>query len=248
MFPRRALPLFAAVCLLPEITAFVPIGQFGSGQGYIRSSAYSISPSSFARSSNAPISYAQQRRTRPSLLSVKCESDYYAVLGVSRSASADEIKSAFRQKARKLHPDVNKAEDAKEKFQTLQFAYEVLSDPQKKSLYDQFGEAGVKGAGSGGGGAGFSDFGDFSPFGDIFETFFGGGGGGGGGARSRRNQGPQQGDDLRLDLDIDFMKAVFGGDEKIRINHLESCTTCEVTLDDTYPFGFLLIYANRDRA
>jgi molecular chaperone DnaJ len=159
---------------------------------------------------------------------LRSEADYYAVLGISKSASADEIKQAFRQKARKLHPDVNKAEDAKEKFQTLQFAYEVLSDPQKKSLYDQFGEAGVKGAGAGGGGQGFSDFGDFSPFGDIFETFFGGGGGGGAGGRSRRTQGPQQGDDLRLDLEIDFMKAVFGGDEKIRINHLESCTTCEV--------------------
>ena len=170
------------------------------------------------------MAFAQPRRNRLSVLSIKCEADYYGVLGVSRSASPDEIKSAFRQKARKLHPDVNKAEDAKEKFQTLQFAYEVLSDPQKKSLYDQFGEAGVKGAGAAGGGA--TDFGDFSPFGDIFETFFGGGGGGGG--RSRRNQGPQQGDDLRLDLEIDFMKAVFGGDEKIRINHLETCTTCEV--------------------
>jgi hypothetical protein len=89
----------------------------------------------------------------------------------------------------------------------------------------RFGEAGVKGAG-GGGGPGFQDFGDFSPFGDIFETFFGGGGGGGGG-RSRRQQGPQQGDDLRLDLEIDFMTAVFGGEEKIRISHLETCDTCE---------------------
>ena len=89
----------------------------------------------------------------------------------------------------------------------------------------RFGEAGVKGAGGGGGGAGFQDFGDFSPFGDIFETFFGGGGGGGGGRR--RQQGPQQGDDLRLDLEIDFMTAVFGGEEKIRISHLETCDTCD---------------------
>lgn len=92
----------------------------------------------------------------------------------------------------------------------------------------RFGEAGVKGAGGGGGGgAGFQDFGDFSPFGDIFETFFGGGGGQSGGGR-RRQQGPQQGDDLRLDLEIDFMTAVFGGEEKIRISHLETCDTCTV--------------------
>jgi hypothetical protein len=229
MFGRRGLLVCATVCALQGIVqSFIPIGQFGVGQISIRSSTHSLSPSSFVQKIGAPHASAQQRRTRPSILSVKSEADYYGVLGVSRSASADEIKSAFRQKARKLHPDVNKAEDAKEKFQSLQFAYEVLSDPQKKSLYDQFGEAGVKGAGAAGGGAGFSDFGDFSPFGDIFETFFGGSGGGAG--RSRRNQGPQQGDDLRLDLEIDFMKAVFGGDEKIRINHLESCTTCEVDI------------------
>ena len=84
----------------------------------------------------------------------------------------------------------------------------------------------MKGAGGGGGGAGFSDFGDFSPFGDIFETFFGGGGGPGGAGGRRRQQGPQQGDDLRLDLEIDFMTAVFGGEEKIRISHLETCETC----------------------
>ena len=156
-------------------------------------------------------------------MSLTAEADYYARLGVSRGASEDELKKAFRQKARKLHPDVNKAPDAKEQFQKVSEAYDVLSDPSKKQLYDQFGEAGVKGAGMGGG-AGFSDFGDFSPFGDIFETFFGGGGGG----RTRKRSGPQQGDDLRLDLEIDFMKAIFGGEENIRVSHLESCTTCEV--------------------
>lgn len=104
----------------------------------------------------------------------------------------------------------------------------MLSDPQKKGLYDQFGEAGVRGA-AGGGGAGFSDFGDFSPFGDIFETFFGGQGGMGGPGGRRRPQGPQNGDDLRLDLEIDFKQAIFGGDEKIRISHLETCTTCTVS-------------------
>ena len=224
---RHALLLHCAVglVLLEAVCCYVQWGHSGFS---LKSSAHSTPRSSFVTSVKTPRSVLQQRRTRPSILSLRADADYYAVLGISKSASADEIKAAFRQKARKLHPDVNKAEDAKEKFQTLQFAYEVLSDPQKKSLYDQFGEAGVKGAGAGAGGQGFSDFGDFSPFGDIFETFFGGGGGGGGGGRSRRTQGPQQGDDLRLDLEIDFMKAVFGGDEKIRINHLESCTTCDV--------------------
>jgi molecular chaperone DnaJ len=98
----------------------------------------------------------------------------------------------------------------------------------ERGCVSRFGEAGVKGAGAGGG-PGFSDFGDFSPFGDIFETFFGGGGGGGGGRR--RQQGPQQGDDLRLDLEIDFMTAIFGGEEKIRISHLETCDTCTVSMD-----------------
>ena len=110
----------------------------------------------------------------------------------------------------------------------------------------RFGEAGVKGAGGGGGGAGFQDFGDFSPFGDIFETFFGGGGGGGGGGR-RRQQGPQQGDDLRLDLEIDFMTAVFGGEEKIRISHLETCDTCEnVRMHDArYTLGRASLFRTR---
>jgi len=151
---------------------------------------------------------------------MRAEADYYGRLGVGRNANEDEIKKAFRQKARQLHPDVNKSPNAQEQFQKVSEAYEVLSDPQKRSLYDQFGEAAVKGSGAGG--PGFSDFGDFSPFGDIFDTFFGGGGG-----RSRKRDGPQQGDDLRLDLEIDFMKAIFGGDEKITISHLENCGTCE---------------------
>jgi hypothetical protein len=203
----------------------------------LRPSHSSFCPRSTISSKSVPGPLLGYRATRRStkasgLFSVRCEADYYAQLGVGRSADADEIKKAFRAKARKLHPDVNKAPDAIKQFQEIQQAYEVLSDPQKKSLYDQFGEAGVKGSGGFGGGAGFSDFGDFSPFGDIFDTFFGGGGAGG--ARSRRNQGPQQGDDLRIDLEIDFTKAIFGGDEKIRISHLETCDTCQVTEDPCF--------------
>lgn len=150
--------------------------------------------------------------------------DFYDLLGVSRDASEADIKSAFRKKARKLHPDVNKAPDAKEKFQEVARAYEVLSDSQQRARYDQFGEAGVASSAASGG---FSDFGqDFGSLNDIFETFFGGQGGGPGGGRSRRRSGPQPGDDLRLDVDVTFDKAVFGAEQKIRFSHLETCETC----------------------
>lgn len=187
---------------------------------------FSIQPFQAGRGFGGASAGGKRRTAGNGVTGLRAEADYYADLGCSRGADQDEIKKAFRQKARKLHPDVNKSPNAIKEFQQIQQAYEVLSDPQKKGLYDQFGEAGVKGGGfSGGGGAGFSDFGDFSPFGDIFDTFFGGGGGGG---RARKPQGPQQGDDLRLDLEIDFLKAIFGGDEKIKISHLETCGTCEV--------------------
>lgn len=166
-------------------------------------------------------------RTTVIRTSISASADYYQTLGISRSANEKEIKSAFRQKARKLHPDVNDAPDAKEKFQEVSRAYEVLSDPSMRQRYDQFGEAGVSGAGQAG--AGFSDFGaqDFGSFSDIFDTFFGGGGAGGAqSARSRRRSGPQPGEDLRLDVDVPFEKAVFGAEQKIRFSHLENCGTC----------------------
>lgn len=156
--------------------------------------------------------------------------DFYQTLGVSRNASDQEIKSAFRQKARKLHPDVNKAPDAKERFQEVSRAYEVLSDPNMRQRYDQFGEDGVStsAAGGAGGGPGFADFGDFGSFSDIFDTFFGGqAAGAGAGTRGRRRNGPQQGDDLRLDVDVAFETAVFGGEQKIRFSHLETCGACD---------------------
>ncbi|KAF6000648.1 hypothetical protein F1559_000538 [Cyanidiococcus yangmingshanensis] len=157
-------------------------------------------------------------------LALRAEEDYYARLGVTRSASADEIRRAFRQKARKLHPDVNKAPDAKEQFQKLSEAYEVLSDENLRKRYDMFGEAGVKGAAAASGGAaGFADFADLGGLGDIFDQFFGGATAGR--TRTRRN-GPEPGEDLRLDLEVDFEKAIFGGEEKVRISHLETCETC----------------------
>ncbi|OLP16375.1 molecular chaperone DnaJ [Leptolyngbya sp. 'hensonii'] len=150
--------------------------------------------------------------------------DYYEILGVSREADKEEIKRAYKRLARKYHPDVNKEAGAEEQFKEIVHAYEVLSDPDKRTRYDRFGEAGVSGAGA----AGFGDFTDMGGFADIFESFFSGFSGGVGGT-TRRRTGPARGDDLRLDLKLDFREAVFGGEKEIRISHLESCATCSGT-------------------
>ncbi len=153
--------------------------------------------------------------------------DYYEILGVSRDASKEEIKRAYRRLARKYHPDVNKEEGAEERFKEINKAYEILSEPETRARYDRFGEAGV--SSGAGGGAGYEDFAtDMGGFADIFETIFSGFGGMGGTGTRRRSTGPVRGDDLRLDLKIGFREAIFGNDDKeIRIPHLENCQTCE---------------------
>ena len=153
--------------------------------------------------------------------------DYYELLGVERNASEDEIKKAFRQKARKLHPDVNKAPDAEEKFKELGKAYEVLSDQNKRAMYDQYGEDGLNNAGYNHGPFDFG-FGDIS---DIFSQFFGGGMEFSGGFSSRQSNpnAPQRGEDLRLDIEISFEEAVFGVEKEIKIDHLEYCEECAST-------------------
>lgn len=146
--------------------------------------------------------------------------DYYEVLGVQKSASDDEIKKAFRKMSKKYHPDLNPGnKEAEEKFKEVNEAYQVLSDSDKKSKYDQFGHAGVDpnfGAGGGYGSAGF-DFGDI--FGDIFGGFGGGFGGG------RRN-GPRRGNDIRRVIDISFEEAAFGCTKKMNIQTQEKCEEC----------------------
>ena len=115
--------------------------------------------------------------------------DYYEVLGLEKGASDDEIKRAFRKLAIKYHPDKNQGnKEAEEKFKEINEAYQVLSDPEKKARYDQFGTADFDGSGFGAGGFGGFDFSDMGGFGDIFESFFGGGGG-----SSRRRNGPVKG-------------------------------------------------------
>ncbi len=153
--------------------------------------------------------------------------DYYQILGVERNATAADIKKAYRSLAIKYHPDKNPGDKAaEEKFKEVSTAYEVLSDPQKRSQYDQFGHEAYTSAGAGGGGA------DFRHAQDIFSQFFGGGGGfsfedlfGGGGRRSNYN-GPQQGADLRYDLEIDFEDAVYGADKQITIPRQVDCPEC----------------------
>ena len=147
--------------------------------------------------------------------------DYYELLGVGRDVDADTLKRAYRRLARQYHPDVNKDPGAEDKFKEIGRAYEVLSDPQTRARYDQFGEAGL-------GGGGMPDMGDMGGFADLFETFFSGFGGGMGGAASGpRRRGPRQGDDLRLDLNISFQEAIFGQEKEVQIRHLETCGTCQ---------------------
>jgi len=149
--------------------------------------------------------------------------DYYEILGISRNASQDEIKRAYRRLARKYHPDVNREPGAEERFKEVNRAHEVLSDPELRARYDRFGEAAV----SSGAAGGYGDFGDMSGFADIFETIFSGFGGMGGAQQTRRrSSSPTRGDDLRLDLKLEFREAIFGGEKEIRIPHLETCQTC----------------------
>ena len=148
--------------------------------------------------------------------------DFYEVLGVSKSASPEEIKKAYRRLARQYHPDVSQEADAEERFKEVQRAYEVLSDSQKRTAYDRFGHAGVDGMGGRGFSGGFEGFGNFA---DIFEEFFTGFGGSG---RRRRN-GPQRGADIRHDMTLEFEEAVFGVEKDIEVSRPELCTRCHGT-------------------
>lgn len=144
--------------------------------------------------------------------------DYYEVLGVSKGASKDEIKKAYRKLSKQYHPDINKEPDAADKFKEITESYEVLSDEQKKAHYDQFGHTDPN-QGFGGG----QDFGGFGGFEDIFSTFFGGGG------RRRDPNAPRQGADLQYTMTLSFEEAVFGKETEIEIPREEDCGTCKGT-------------------
>ncbi|KAA3599237.1 MAG: molecular chaperone DnaJ [Calditrichaeota bacterium] len=157
--------------------------------------------------------------------------DYYEILGVTKSSSADEIKKAYRKMAMKYHPDKNPDDaEAEEKFKEAAEAYSVLSDSQKKAQYDRFGHAGVRGQGGFGGQGGFSGFSStddiFSAFGDVFGDIFGGGG------RSRgRNQGPRvhRGEDLQVKLKLTLEEIATGVNKKITVKNMKNCQTCTGT-------------------
>lgn len=144
--------------------------------------------------------------------------DYYEVLGVSKTASDDEIKKAYRGLAKKYHPDVCKEPDAEAKFKEVQEAYEVLSDSTKRQQYDQFGHEGPAGAG-GFGGFNSSGFGGFE---DIFSAFFGGG-------RSRESSGPTRGRNIKTSITLTFEEAAFGCEKEISLNKLDTCKDCSGT-------------------
>ncbi|XP_017406128.2 chaperone protein dnaJ A6, chloroplastic-like isoform X3 [Vigna angularis] len=192
--------------------------------GKVASSSHKVSfmaassSSFFSRDSTllnvaAPQTFNHRKGSR---LIVRADADYYSVLGVSRNANKSEIKSAYRKLARNYHPDVNKEPGADQKFKEISNAYEVLSDDEKRSIYDRFGEAGLKGSGMG--------MGDFSnPF-DLFESLFEGMNRGGG-SRGSWN-GAIDGEDEYYSLVLNFKEAVFGIEKEIEISRLESCGTC----------------------
>ena len=159
--------------------------------------------------------------------------DYYEVLGVSKTATDAEIKKAYRKLAKKYHTDANtdNRKEAEEKFKEVSEAYENLSDPQKRRMYDQFGHNGPQGFGGGGPGggyysystSGFDGFSDFGDLGDIFSSFFGGGFGRN---SSRQKQGPRKGRDLQYTITITFEESFLGVEKEISIYRDEECTTC----------------------
>lgn len=152
--------------------------------------------------------------------------DYYDILGLNKGASDDEIKKAFRKLALQYHPDRNPGnKEAEEKFKEINEAYQVLSDPQKRAQYDQFGTADFNGGGFDASGFDFSDLGGF---GDIFDSFFGGGGFGSSSTGRKRN-GPKKGNDLEYTISLTFNEAVFGVEKDINITRNERCETCSGT-------------------
>ena len=171
--------------------------------------------------------------------------DYYEVLGVNKNATDEELKKAYRKLAKKYHPDANpdNKKEAEEKFKEVNEAYETLSDPQKRRMYDQFGPDGPQGFGGGSGQGpfgqggyysysssgfnGFNGFDDFGDLGDIFSSFFGGGFGGR--SSSRKQNGPRKGADLNLRMEITFEQAFSGVEKEITVTRNETCDNCHGT-------------------
>ena len=145
--------------------------------------------------------------------------EYYDRLGVSKDASQDEIKRAYRKMSKKYHPDINKEPGAEEKYKEVQEAYETLSDDQKRAAYDQYGPDGANGFGGQGGFGGFDGGAGFGGFEDIFSSFFGG-------SATRNPNAPRQGDDLQYRINLSFEEAIFGAEKEVHYNREATCKTC----------------------
>ena len=145
--------------------------------------------------------------------------EYYDRLGVSKDASQDEIKRAYRKMSKKYHPDINKEPGAEEKYKEVQEAYETLSDDQKRAAYDQYGPDGANGFGGQGGFGGFDGGAGFGGFEDIFSSFFGGG-------ATRNPNAPRQGGDLQYRVNLSFEEAIFGAEKEVHYNREATCKTC----------------------
>ena len=155
----------------------------------------------------------------PFVSKIMTNTEYYDRLGVSKDASQDEIKRAYRKMSKKYHPDINKEPGAEEKYKEVQEAYETLSDDQKRAAYDQYGPDGANGFGGQGGFGGFDGGAGFGGFEDIFSSFFGGG-------ATRNPNAPRQGDDLQYRVNLSFEEAIFGAEKEVHYNREATCKTC----------------------
>ena len=155
----------------------------------------------------------------PFVSKIMNNTEYYDRLGVSKDASQDEIKRAYRKLSKKYHPDINKEPGAEEKYKEVQEAYETLSDDQKRAAYDQYGPDGANGFGGQGGFGGFDGGAGFGGFEDIFSSFFGGG-------ATRNPNAPRQGDDLQYRVNLSFEEAIFGAEKEVHYNREATCKTC----------------------
>lgn len=155
----------------------------------------------------------------PFVSKIMNNTEYYDRLGVSKDASQDEIKRAYRKMSKKYHPDINKEPGAEEKYKEVQEAYETLSDDQKRAAYDQYGPDGANGFGGQGGFGGFDGGAGFGGFEDIFSSFFGGG-------ATRNPNAPRQGDDLQYRVNLSFEEAIFGAEKEVHYSREATCKTC----------------------
>ena len=155
----------------------------------------------------------------PFVSKIMNNTEYYDRLGVSKDASQDEIKRAYRKMSKKYHPVINKEPGVEEKYKEVQEAYETLSDDQKRAAYDQYGPDGANGFGGQGGFGGFDGGAGFGGFEDIFSSFFGGG-------ATRNPNAPRQGDDLQYRVNLSFEEAIFGAEKEVHYNREATCKTC----------------------